>query len=179
MAVATDMREVLRAHHARRDLAWALRVTGRVLLTAGMLVAGFVAYQLVVTDIRAERAQTGLTAEFRERASLVAPVEVPYRPDFDLPVSPFVPDGRFPVAGGGPVDVVSEVQDSGGTPLEVIAPAVSLSEPLPGKGDALGHIVIESAGVDWMVVEGVARSQVRTGTGHMPGRHSRGSRGPQ
>jgi len=73
------------------------------------------------------------------------------------------------VAGGGPVDVVSEVQDSGGIPLEVIAPAVLLSEPLPGKGDALGHIVIESAGVDWVVVEGVARSQLRTGTGHMPG----------
>ena len=85
MAAVTGMRAVLRANAVERDATWLMRMAGRTLLVAAFLVAGFVAYQLVVTDIIAERGQAGLAEQLEMRSVAVAPVAVPYRPDGGLP----------------------------------------------------------------------------------------------
>ncbi len=43
-----------------------------------------------------------------------------------------------------------------------------ITEPAAPAGDALGRIEIASIDLDWTIVEGVGRAELRTGAGHMP-----------
>ena len=155
-----DVRRVMRAQHASRVAATAMRTVGRALVVAGLVVGGFVVHQLFVTDLMADRAQVGLAAEFQERADAVVAVAAPLGTGQALPRSPFA--DRPDPAPAGPV-----TPPAGS--VETPAPPVILTEPVPDRGEPVGRLVVESAGIDWTVVEGVGRSQLRTGTGHIPG----------
>src|SRR6478672_12472157 len=64
--------------HRRRDWRWWVGGTGRVLIVVGLLLLGFVAYQLWGTGIEHARAQSDLEHEFNEQlATTVAPTTVP------------------------------------------------------------------------------------------------------
>lgn len=61
-------------------------------------------------------------------------------------------------------DVLAEV-----TPTTAPAPtATTVPSPPPDDGSAVAHIVIPAIGVDKIVVEGVARSDLQKGPGHYP-----------
>jgi sortase A len=156
-----------------------LRIAGRVLIGAAVVVAGFLAYQLWVTSFFAYRAQAGLASELDVRVSEVAPVRVVYEPA-DLPASPFVP----PVDAGGPGTAPATVDAPAAVDAEPMpnpdgstvtgggdgaGSTLLVTEPPPERGAAMARLVIPAVGVDWTIVEGVGRAELRSGAGHMPG----------
>ena len=146
------------------------RGLGFTLLIAGVLLGGFVGYELWVTSLFARHAQGGLQAELEERAAASAPALVPYAADPSLGAAPLtVPAG---LSEPGEIDLAAALEAAGLPPVS--APpeggmgAALLTELPPPDGDAVGRIRIPSAGVDWTVVEGVTPGDLRRGAGHLP-----------
>jgi LPXTG-site transpeptidase (sortase) family protein len=144
-------------------------VTGRVLVAAALVVAGFLAQQLWLTSFLAQRAQGGLAAELDHRIATTSPVAVVYEPA-DLALPPFEPES-VPAPQPPPAPVATEVVE--GQASEPAAsgdegPAMLVSEPVPDRGAAMARLIIPSAGIDWTIVEGVNRAELRSGAGHMP-----------
>ncbi|MFQ5947262.1 MAG: sortase, partial [Acidimicrobiia bacterium] len=147
-----------------------VRATGWSLVSVGLLVLGFVVYELWFTSFWAHRAQDRLEDEFNRRSASVVPEQVEYRAAA-LPEAPVIlPEGLDPLpASGGPTvaeETPAAEQLLPGEDLDVAS--YLLVEPALQPGDALGRIIIRKADVDWTVVEGVGRSDLRKGVGHMP-----------
>jgi sortase A len=121
-----------------------LGATGRVLITGGVLVLLFVAYQLWGTGLYEARAQNRLKDEFREqlRQSRATTTTAPST-------------------------------TTGPTPTEP-PPTVSTTEsapeaPVVADGDSVGIIDIPRIGLSKAIVEGVNVDDLRNGPGHYPG----------
>lgn len=141
---------------------------GAILLAAGILLGGFVAYELWGTGFFARRAQAGLAAQLEQRTAAAAPQSVAYEPDLTLALSPIVPPAGLAVPGGA--GLAAALQAAGLPPASPPpgAEGTLVPEIPPPDGDALGRIRIPAAGVDWTVVEGVSTADLRRGAGHMP-----------
>jgi len=149
-----------------RRFAVARRV-GFALLAAGLLLGGFVAYQLWGTGFFARHAQADLRIELEERAAAAAPAVVPYEPDESRVMSPIIPPAGLP--DPAEIDVDAALAAAG------LPPAASaegrtglLAEEPPPDGEAMGRLRIPAIGVDWTVVEGVGAADLRRGAGHLP-----------
>ena len=116
---------------------------GRTMISVGILLLLFVAYQLWGTSIRTARAQADLDTELEERLAEAAAVTTPTAPTSSGPVAP-EPSAPVP------------------------APALPV-ELMPTPGGAAGRIVIPRIGVDYVFVEGVTVDDLKRGPGHYPG----------
>ena len=140
-----------------------VRAIAKTMIAVGLVLIGFVVYELWVTSYFARRAQGGLQEQFQERAATVELEVLAYEDPGDRPEAPFevpagIPDpAEVAVAGAG-----SEIAGSGDTDGPVI-----VVEPPPPPGDAIGRIIIPEAGVDWSIVEGVEWSDLRRAVGHI------------
>jgi sortase A len=114
---------------------------GRVLVTVGILILLFVAFQLWGTGIYEARAQSDLESQFRR--------ELAERRSTATATS----------GGGAPTGTTSPTAAT--TPLEL--------PPAPADGDAVGVIKIDKIGVDKVVVEGTTVADLRKGPGHYAG----------
>jgi sortase A len=121
-----------------------LGAVGRVLVTAGILLLLFVAYQLWGTGIYQARAQDQLESEFEDslRANASATSTTTTLPD-DPTISTTPPT----------------------TPQSTVPPAVEI----PPNGEPVGNILIPKIGTDQIVLEGVDVDDLRKGPGHYPG----------
>jgi sortase A len=166
----STMRAGLPALTIRRgpDAVAVVRALARTVLVVGVLVAGFVIYQFGVTSFLATRAQTGLQADVVARAATAEVGTVSYvEPAFAE--APFtVPDIEFDPASVPWVDPIELVPTASATVASIAAEPVIVTEAPPPVGDAIGRIVIPAAGVDWAFVEGVTRTDLKAGAGHMP-----------
>ena len=130
-----------------------VRAAGWVSLIAGVLVLGFVFQQMFVTSWFAERNQQALEEDAREYFSEVEVVEVPLS---EVPQSEV--EGTAPVA----------TSDAAVTPEDMRKLQVE-ARPEPHQPFAIirapGIAVLEDG---WTVVEGVERSDLKNGAGHMP-----------
>jgi sortase A len=116
---------------------------GRVLLTSGILLLLFVAYQLWGTGLLQSRDQDNLRNQFESSAKAAGTT---------TPASSTAPTGSTTPTG-----------TSGTTPT------VPASTPaIPPNGDAVAEIKIAKIGVDQIVVEGVDVPDLRKGPGHYP-----------
>src|SRR5262249_48808383 len=120
-----------------------VRAVGKVLLTFGLLVLLFVAYQLWGTGIYEARAQSDLKDKFNRQVSN----ETKANP---TPLGNMSTAGPNSTAPGGPAPTTQP-------------PAAQLS---PGDGDPVGIIKIPKIGVDQVVVEGTSVPGLRKGPGH-------------
>jgi len=130
-----------------RDWRWWVGGFGRTLIVTGLLMFGFVAYQLWGTGIQTARVQN----ELRKQLESVVPT-LPPSTDTTAPTGDTTPDGGT---------------TEGTLPRAEAAPAVP-------NGTALGFIKIPSIDVDWAFVEGVKARDIEKGPGHfrespMPG----------
>jgi sortase A len=112
---------------------------GLALVTAGVVVLLFVAYELVGTNLSEERSQAQLAREFSVSLGGTFPA---------------VPD-----RAGGPGRSSQGKQPAEGT----------VALPATPPGGALDHLVIPVIGVDRYVVQGVAEGDLQMGPGHYPG----------
>lgn len=128
-----------------------IRAVGWASLVAGLLILGFVVQQLFVTSWFAERNQAQLEDEAQSYFEIAAA---------ESQVVPYVP----PASGEEP--------DPGTTPIDPTDPSLPtiVVEPKPPAHQAFAIIRIPDIPdlVDgWTVVEGVTRSDLRNGAGHM------------
>ncbi|MGH2695615.1 MAG: sortase [Actinomycetota bacterium] len=113
------------------------------MISLGVLLIGYVAYQLWGTGLYTAAAQNRLDFQLSERLATTAPASLAKPP----PVS------------------AADLQPS--APTAVPGPSV-IPEAAPAEGEALGRIRIPTAEVDHVMVSGVTREVLRLGPGHMP-----------
>jgi sortase A len=122
-----------------------VRAVGKVLLTFGLLVLLFVAYQLWGTGIYEARAQSDLKDKFDRQVSHEMK--------------------RDPTTLGNTSTAGSNSTALGGRAPTIQPPAPQLAL---GDGDPVGIIKIPKIGVDQVVVEGTSVPDLRKGPGHYP-----------
>jgi sortase A len=127
---------------------------GRVLISAGVLILLFVAYQLWGTGLQTRAAQNQLDNEFES-----ALAEWQEQQDA-VPVASTTPSTTTPEDDPGTSDTT--------TPPTTAAPYLPAPPPAE-NGEAVAVIRNERIGLDWNVVEGVGVDDLRKGPGHYPG----------
>jgi sortase A len=137
------------------DLRWAIAFVGRTLIVIGLLMFGFVAYQLWGTGIETARAQNELESEFDALAARLEPSPVVSPPTSVAPASS--------VPGSRPQRTTTTTTATTTTTL----PPLEL-------GDPLGVIEIPRIGLEFYLVAGVGTEELKQGVGHytetpMPG----------
>ncbi len=170
-ATSEEMRERLVGSGALSTALRIVRGIGWTLISLGLLMLGFVAHQLWITDFFADQAQRGLESELAARVAEGAEV-VPYDP-----VTGEVGAAIGSVSAGdlaNPAaldDAIRGFGDPATTPSNFDVPGADrflLREVAAADGEPVGTIRIPDIGVTWTVVEGVRRPQLRKGAGHMP-----------
>ena len=117
--------------------------TGKVLITVGILILLFVAYQLWGTGIYTARQQHKLENQFNEALRSSGSSQTP----------------NFPTVTTRPTGPTTATT----VPVTTTAPPIDAPDT-----DAVAHIVIPKIGVDSYVVEGVTLDDLRNGPGHYP-----------
>ena len=137
-----------------------VRVIGWTSIGLGLFLLGFLFHQLFVTTFFAQRANVALEAE-----------AVEYFEETEVSQVPYVPTGvQEAPAEGGSIDSSGPTgpdQPVGG-PDE---PKFIFIEGQPDRGQAFAILTIpkiDRLSDGWAIVEGVARSQLKTGAGHYP-----------
>src|SRR4051794_4073779 len=139
----------------RRDWRWWVGGTGRVLIVVGLLLLGFVAYQLWGTGIEHARAQSDLEHEFNQQlATTVAPTTAPATT-------------VAPSAAAVPTTTI---------PPTTAPPATAPPRPAFADGDPVARLEVPRMGLDEIVVSGVGTDDLKKGPGHysqtpLPGEH--------
>jgi sortase A len=142
-----------------------LREIGLALVTAGLVVLLFVAYELVGTNLSEEHSQARLARDFN---AAVASVPLPTAPSTTTtttlaPVpSGSAPEGIAKRLGWDPTALRPRP-----TERDPRSPTEEL--PVTPPGGALEHLVIPVIGLDRYVVQGVAEADLQMGPGHYPG----------
>jgi len=136
------------------DWRWWVGGVGKTLIATGLLLFGFVAYQLWGTGIETARAQDSLGNEF-EALLAAAPAPTPIRTD-SIPADSTPPDSA--PADSAPVDPTAE--NTPPAPDAIMAPIV--------EGDAIARIELPRIGVDKIVLAGVDKNDLKKGPGHYP-----------
>jgi sortase A len=123
---------------------------GKVLIATGLLLFGFVAYQLWGTGLEYAQAQNRLEDDFAELTSGLDPVT-------DDTVSPTTEATTVPT---------STPATTPDTAPPTTAPPVTVPDFAPG--DVMARLEIPSIGVDTYVVSGVQPGDLKKGPGHYP-----------
>ena len=133
----------------RRDWRWYVGGLGRILIALGLLVLGFVAYQLWGTAIQHDRAQTDLKKQFAAQLGTVPPSTTAA----PTTVAPSVAPTSAPPTTVAPTTAV---------------PTTTPPRPTFADGDAVAQLQIPKIGVDEIVVAGVGVDDLKKGPGHYP-----------
>lgn len=144
-----------------KDWRWWIGGIGRTLIATGLLMFGFVAYQLWGTGIETARAQNALENEFEELLATSAPettvADTQPDPSPTTDTTPdTTPDASTPEAS---TPVGSSVPEAPDTSLDGLAVA---------EGDPIARLEMPTLGVDKIVVAGVNTSDLKKGPGHYP-----------
>lgn len=121
-----------------------LAIAGRTFLGVGLLIALFLFYQLFVTDLINSRSQA-------EAADELVVVLAERRDDLALPTSTTTPSSTTT------------------TTSQVVGVPELLVEPEVPTGEPFARLIIDRIELDAVVFEGVDRTTLKSGPGHMPG----------
>jgi sortase A len=159
-----------------KDWRWWVGGVGKVMIATGLLLLGFVAYQLWGTGIETARAQQALENDFDELLAIAPEVqETGDTLDGDTATSddPVADDestdGSGPSTGGG-LAADSGTPDAPAGSDGGVAPLPVEYQNIPEVtgGDALARLEIPAIGVDDIIVAGVQTSDLKKGPGHFP-----------
>ena len=151
------------------DWRWYVGTLGKILIALGILMFGFVGYQLWGTGLETARAQSALESDFDDLLAAVPPVDVgdsvsapDGEPEDEAPAT--APDDGVDPAGPDTSDPLDT------DPLDTgpVIPVDDQNIPLLENGDALARIEIPAIDVDDIVVAGVDTSALKKGPGHFP-----------
>jgi sortase A len=139
-------------------MARVLGAIGRTMITLGVLILLFVAYQLWGTGIREAQAQDRLQHQFDQQLSDAS--------NSSGQDSAVVGD---PTSSSTPADSTPTVPETATS----VAPTITA----PSEGNVLGKIEIPKIGLSAYVVEGVETDDLKNGPGHYPGTPLPGQKG--
>jgi sortase A len=126
------------------DWRWKVSILGRTLITVGLLMFAFVAYQLWGTGIQTAQSQQDLTAQFHDQLQ-----------------STSTSSSTTSTSTTRPTDTT--VEDSTTTSTIPVAPVNGA-----GNGDPVAILRIPSIGLTKTVVQGVGVPDLKKGPGHFP-----------
>jgi sortase A len=130
------------------DWRWKVSLLGRTLIVLGLLMFGFVAYQLWGTGIQTAQAQHTLDQQFATQLAGTTSTSAPSTTSSTVPGS-----------------TTSTIDTTTSTTSTVPrAPA----GPLPANGSAVARLKIPSIGLTYTVVQGVGVADLKKGPGHFP-----------
>jgi sortase A len=132
-----------------RDWRWVIGGIGRTLITLGLMMFAFVAYQLWGTGIQTAQAQRTLAKEFDAQISSVTSPTTTTAPTTTAPVS----DSTVPV------DTASTT---------TLAPVFAPAKPIPPAEKGVARLEIPRIGLNRIVVEGATADALTKGPGHFP-----------
>jgi sortase A len=135
------------------DWRWWVSGLGKTLIATGLLMFGFVAYQLWGTGIETARAQNALENEFEELLAGTPPTTPAPTTPIDTTPTDTVPTDTAVPTDPGPV-------------ADTTAPVATL--PPVAEGDPIARIELPRIGVDKIVVAGVEKNDLKKGPGHYP-----------
>ncbi len=136
------------------DWRWVVGGIGRTLITLGLLMFAFVAYQLWGTGIQTAQAQRTLAAEFDEQVSS------------PLPTAPATTTTAVPTTE--PTTSASTVPTDPATTTTTTAAALPASQPVPDVGKGVARLEIPRMRLNRIVVEGASADDLAKGPGHFP-----------
>ena len=145
------------------DWRWIVGHIGRSLITLGLLMFGFVAYQLWGTGIQTARAQDHLKAAFETKLHAL-----PSAPDTIVPVTGGATTIPATTIAGAPGSTVNPSTTVAPTATTVPGPPVKQNYGLVKDGDGIGRITIPKISVDFYYVAGVSKDDLNRGVGHFP-----------
>ena len=145
---------------------------GRVLITLGLLMFAFVAYQLWGTGIQTAQAQNRLDREFDKAvAANTGSTTIPTPPTTPQTtpgsVGPLTTEPRTATTSVTTDVTAPSTPALGSTATGLGGLGVGLDEP-PQPGNAMAKLVIPRIALDWIVVQGVDRNALKDGPGHFP-----------
>jgi sortase A len=157
-------------------LARVLGSVGRTLITAGVVVLLFVAFQLWGTNIQEARAQGDLRSEF-DGTVTAAQDQFAVFTDAGTIDTGTIDTGTIDTGtiDTGTIDDDALPAPSTTTPEELSLEILALF--FPEDGDAIARIEIPEIGLDKIVVNGVQVSDLRKGPGQYPGTAGVGTEG--
>ena len=132
------------------DWRWVVGGIGRTLITLGLLMFAFVAYQLWGTGIQTAQAQRTLSREFEQALATTQP-----------------PTTLAPSTTEAPTTDVSVPVDPA-TPTTTAAPVLAPAKPIPEEDEAVARLEIPRMGLNRIVVEGATADSLTKGPGHFP-----------
>ncbi len=136
-----------------RDWRWFVGTLGKVLIAAGLLMFGFVGYQLWGTGIEYRQSQDQLASEFSNLLAATAPTTS----GAPTPATT-APSSTTPVTAPA-ATTPSTAPPTTATPVTV---------PDFASGDVMALLEIPSIGVHTFVVSGVEPADLKQGPGHYP-----------
>ncbi len=140
-----------------RDWRWYVGGLGRILISLGLLIFAFVAYQLWGTGIQYNQHQNDLRRDFEallaEAPALPPVTTVASRPDTSISQTTVEGAVAPPAA-----------------PETTLPAAPTIAAPLPpiALGDAIAYIEIPSINLTAIIVAGVRTDDLKKGVGHFP-----------
>lgn len=147
-----------------------MREVGLGLVTAGLVVLLFVAYELVGTNLSEEHSQSVLAREFHTALTLTRGTTATTGKSTNLvtPTTPSTSSRALPANNAQKLHATRshEKTQQKSTALAGVAGS---SLPLPPPGGALDHLVIPAIGLSRYVVQGVGEPELQMGPGHYPG----------
>jgi sortase A len=158
-----------------KDWRWWVGNLGKTLIATGLLMFGFVAYQLWGTGIETARSQNQLESEFNAQLADAAAVAPDVEPGDSSTSEPLVPATTEAVVAPveEPVQTTEPVEEPAVQPTEPVEtlPPVPVEEqniPTLENGDAIARLEIPRMGRNDIVVAGVQTSDLKRGPGHFP-----------
>src|SRR5262245_26252901 len=144
---ATEAPSAPAPRRQRRDWRWWVGGAGRILIALGVLLLGFVAYQLWGTAIQHDRAQADLEKEFSAQLGTTVPG----------------PTTATTVTVGPP-----STETATPTTVPTTPPPTAPPRPVFTEGDPVARLEIPRIGVNEIVVAGVGVDDLKKGPGHYP-----------
>lgn len=137
------------------DWRWVVGGIGRTLITLGLMMFAFVAYQLWGTGIQTAQAQRTLSREFEEQVGKTPDVTTTVLATTTTTTTE--PPTTEPTNSTVPAPV---------TTTTTLAPVVPVAQPVPADGEALARLEIPRMGLNRIVVEGATADDLKKGPGH-------------
>ena len=155
-----------------RDWRWWVGGVGKTLIATGLLMFGFVAYQLWGTGIETARAQSSLEKEFEELLASTPPITPAPTTNAPTPTGTTAPTGTTPgdsvPDGTLPDDSIPAGTLPAGTTPDTASPVPVIELPRISEGDPIARIEIPRLDVGKWVVAGDEKGDLKKGPGHYP-----------
>ena len=152
-----------------RDLRWFVRLVGKTLIVTGLLMFGFVAYQLWGTGIEFARAQDRAEEQFEELMATTGQSST--ASTTASTASTTTAPAATTTSTSGPTSTSSSTTS---TTTTTTLPPTTTTAPFDvaalgiADGDPIARLEIPRIGRDDFVVAGVGREELKKGPGHYP-----------